>query len=198
MSGYSHSGRCPSRHRWQLEVVLPSSTLLLSRDNGSLKSTQKPVVRCSNSIANAIAPARCTVAGAAASRGRKTKAEVEAETAMTTLTRTTTWMARTIPASAISCCQGRFSNQQGREAAMEGSGVGADGSTMMQRWLQQTMTAGTAAVAQAAAISGLRLSSPPPPSQPLVMTVVRGAHRSPSCVARMPGKENNLIFFKQT
>jgi hypothetical protein len=27
----------------------------------------------------------------------------------------------------ISCCQGEFNNQQGREAATEGSGVGTDG-----------------------------------------------------------------------
>ena len=35
-----------------------------------------------------------------------------------------------MPASAISCRQGGFNNQQGREEAAEGSGVGADGSTM--------------------------------------------------------------------
>ncbi len=40
--------------------------------------------------------------------------------------------ARTTLASAISHRQGGFNNQQGREAAAEGSGVGADGSTMMQ------------------------------------------------------------------
>jgi len=35
-------------------------------------------------------------------------------------------------ALAISHRQGGFNNQQGREAAAEGSGVGADGSTMMR------------------------------------------------------------------
>ena len=162
MSGYSHSGRCPSRRRWQLEVVLPSSALLPSRDNGSLKSTQKPVVRCSNSIADAVAPARCTTASATASRGRKMKGE--AETTMTTTMRTMTQTARTTPASAISRRQGGFNNQQAREPATEGSGVGTVGSSIMQQWLRQTTTVGAAAVAQAAVVGGLRLSSPPPPS----------------------------------
>jgi len=57
---------------------------------------------------------------------------------------------------------------------------------------------GGVAVAQAAAVGGSRSSSPPPPSWPLGTMVVRGARRSPSCVARMPGKDNNLIMFMQT
>jgi len=116
--------RRPSRRRWQLEVVLPSSALPPSRDGGGLRGAQKPVARRANAVADAIAPARCTVAGAAASHGRKTRAEAETTTA-------TTRTARTTPASAISRRQGGFNNQQGLEAATEGSGVGADGRTMM-------------------------------------------------------------------
>ena len=62
---------------------------------------------------------------------------------------------------------------------MEDSGVGADGRMMMRRWSWRTTTAGMAAVAQAPAVGGSRLSSPPTPSLPLTTTVVRGAHRSP-------------------
>ncbi len=116
--------RCPSRRRWRIEVILPSSALLPSRDDGGLRGAQKPVARRANAVTNAIGPARCTVAGAAASHGRKTKAEAETSLA-------TTWTARTTPASAISRCQGGFNNQQGREVATEGSGVGADGRTRM-------------------------------------------------------------------
>ena len=54
------------------------------------------------------------------------------------------------------------------------------------------------AAAQAAAVGDLRSSSPPPPSRPLTTRVVGAARRSPSCVARMPGDDNNLINFKQT
>ena len=43
-------------------------------------------------------------------------------------------VAAAAPASAISCRQGEFNNQQGREAATEGSGVGTDGRTMMVIW----------------------------------------------------------------
>ena len=43
-------------------------------------------------------------------------------------------MAAAAPALAISCRQGEFNNQQGREAATEGSGVGTDGRTMMVIW----------------------------------------------------------------
>ena len=64
--------RRPSRRRWQLEVVLPSSALPPSRDGGGLRGAQKPVARRMNAVANAIAPAICTVAGAAASHGRET------------------------------------------------------------------------------------------------------------------------------
>ncbi len=116
--------RRPSRRRWRLKVILPSSALLPSRDDGGLRGAQKPVARRANAVANTIAPARCTVAVAAASHGRKTKAEAETTFAMT---RT----ARTMPASAISRRQGGFKNQQGWEVATEGSGVGADGRTMM-------------------------------------------------------------------
>jgi hypothetical protein len=125
---------------WRLQVILPSSALLPSHDDGGLSGAQKPVARCSNSVANAVMPARCTAAGAAASHGRKTKAE------MTTTTRTA-WMT---PALVISHCQGGFNNQQWQEAATEGSGVGADRSTMMRQWLRQTTTVGGAAIAQAA------------------------------------------------
>ena len=116
--------RRPSRRRWRLEVILPSSALPPSRDDGDLRGAQKPVARRTNAVANAIAPEICTVAGAAASHGRKTKAEAETTSA-------TTRTARTTPASAISRRQGGFNNQQGREVATEGSGVGADGRTMM-------------------------------------------------------------------
>ena len=40
-------------------------------------------------------------------------------------------VAAAAPAPAISCRQGEFNNQQGREAATEGSGVGTDRRTMM-------------------------------------------------------------------
>ncbi len=129
-----------------------SSALLPSRDNGGLRGAQKPVERCANAVANVVPPVRC----------KKTKAEVEAET-----TTATTWMARTartVPALAISRHQGGFINQQGQEVATEGSGVGADGRTMMQQWSRQMMTACVVAVAQAAAVGGSSLSSPPPPS----------------------------------
>ena len=43
-------------------------------------------------------------------------------------------MAAAAPASAISCRQGEFNDQQGREAATEGSEVGTDGRTMMVIW----------------------------------------------------------------
>ena len=72
--------------------------------------------------------------------------------------------ARTTLALAISHHQGRFNNQQGREAVTEGSGVGAEGSAMMQRWAWRMTTTGAAAVAQAATVGGSRSSSPPPPS----------------------------------
>ena len=67
--------RCPSSRRWLLEVVLPSSTLLLSCEDGGLRGAQKPVALSANSIANAVVPARYTAVGALASCGRKTKAE---------------------------------------------------------------------------------------------------------------------------
>ena len=75
-------GHCPSCRHWQLKVALPSSTLPPSC--GGLRGAQKPVVHCSNAVANAVVPARCTVAGAVTSRGRKTKAEAEVETMMGT------------------------------------------------------------------------------------------------------------------
>ena len=187
---------CPSRRRWRLEVVLPSSALPPSCNNGGLRGAPKPVVRCANSVSNAVAPARCMVGGAAASLARKTKAETE--TTMTTTTTTPTRSAQTTPLLAISRRQGGFNNQQGREAATEGSEVGAEGSTIMRLWSWRTTTAGAAAVGQAAAIGSSRSSSPPPPSRPLATMVVRGVRRSPSCVALMPGKDNNLIIFKQT
>ena len=153
----------PSHRRWRLEVILPSSALPPSCNGGGLRGPQKPITSPANAVANAVASARWAAVGAMASRGRKTKAEAETTTATTR----TTWTARTARmtlASAISHRQGGFNNQQGQEAATESSGVGADGRTMMQQWLQRTTTAGAAAVAQAAAVGGLRLSSPPPPS----------------------------------
>ena len=41
-------GRCPSRQRWRLEVVLPSPTLSTSPGNGGSRGAKKPVVRCTN------------------------------------------------------------------------------------------------------------------------------------------------------
>jgi hypothetical protein len=38
------------------------------------------------------------------------------------------------PVPAISCRRGEFNNQQGWEAAMEGSRVGTDGRAMMVIW----------------------------------------------------------------
>ena len=108
-----HGGHCPSCRRWRLEVILPSSALPPSCDDGGLRGKQKQVARCSNSVANAVAPARCTSAGATAYRARKTK--VEAVTTTTTMTRT----AWTMPVLAISRRQGGFNNQQGRESATE-------------------------------------------------------------------------------
>ena len=67
-----------------------------------------------------------------ASRGRKTKTKAEAEAEAETTTTMTTKTAWTMLALAISRRQGGFNNQQVQEVAMEGSGVGADGSTMMQ------------------------------------------------------------------
>ena len=183
---------CLSRRRCRLKVVLPSFALPPSCNDGGLRGAQNPVARCANAVANAVAPARCAAVGAAASRRRKTKAEAATMTATTRTTRMAQ-MARTTLASAISHRQGGFNNQQGREGATEGSGVSADGRTMMQQWLQQTTTAGTAAIAQAAAVGGSRSSSPFPPSQLLAATVVGVARRSPSCVAQMPGKDNNLV-----
>ena len=78
------------RRRWRLEVVLPSSALPPSCNDGGLKGAQKPVARCVNAVANAVAPARCTAAGATASRGRKMKAKAKAEAETAT---TTTWTA---------------------------------------------------------------------------------------------------------
>ena len=118
-------GRRPRRRCWRLKVVLLSSAPPPSCNDGCFRGTQKPVAHRLNAIADAIAPARCTAAGAAASPVRKVEAEIM--TAMTRTTRT----ARTMPALAISCRQGGFNNQQGWEAATEGSGVGADGRTMM-------------------------------------------------------------------
>jgi hypothetical protein len=43
-------------------------------------------------------------------------------------------VAAAAPAPAIFCRQGEFNNQQGREVATEGSGVGTDGRTMMVIW----------------------------------------------------------------
>jgi hypothetical protein len=103
-------GRHPSCRRWRLEVVLPSSALLPSCNDGNLRGAQKPVAHRANAIANAVAPARCTMTGAAASCGRKTKAEAETMTATTRTTR----MARTTLVLAISRRQGGFNNQQGR------------------------------------------------------------------------------------
>ena len=114
----------PSRRRWRLKVILPSSALPPSRNDGRLRGTQKPVACCVNAVTNAITPERCTVAGATASHKRKTQAEAETTT-------TTTRTARTTPALAISRHQGGFNNQQGREVATEGSRVGTDGRTMM-------------------------------------------------------------------
>jgi len=77
---------------------------------------------------------------------------------------------------AISRRQGGFNNQQGREEAAEGIGVGADGSTMYDDAMMVAANddCGRGAVAQAAAVGGSRSSSPPPPSRPLATTVVRG------------------------
>ena len=55
--------RRPSRCCWQLKIVLTSSALMPSCNNGGLRGTQKPVARCLNSVANAVAPARCMVYG---------------------------------------------------------------------------------------------------------------------------------------
>ena len=150
----------PSCCHWRLKVVLPSSALLPSCDDGGLRGAQKPVARCANVVTDAVAPVRCAVVGAAASRERKTKAEKETTTARTRTIRT----ARTTLASAISRRQGEFNNQQGWEAATEGSGVGADGRAMMRQWSRQTTTAGAAAIAQAKAVGGSRSSSPSPSS----------------------------------
>ena len=133
-----HGGHHQSSCHWRLEVVLPSTTLLPSCNKGGLRGTQKPVVSSGNAIADAVAPARYTMAGVVASCGRKTKAKAEPEmttmmmtattmttttmmTKMTTMTTTTTTtqMARRMPAPAISCRQGGFKNQQGGEAATE-------------------------------------------------------------------------------
>ena len=129
-----HGGRRPGRRRWQLKVVLPSSALPPSCNDGGLRGAQKPVAHCLNAIADAVVPARCTEVGTAASRARKTKAEAEAET--TTGTTWTTQTARTTPVLEISCHQGGFNNQQGQEAVTEGSGVGPDGRMMMRQWLR--------------------------------------------------------------
>ncbi len=137
-----------------------SSALLPSCDNSGLRGALKPVARRADAVANALTPARCMVPGAAVSCRRKTKAE--AETSMATTW--TAWTARTAPALAISRRQGGFINQQGQEVATEGSGVGADGRTMMQQWSRQMTAARAAAVAQAAAVGDSSSSSPPPPS----------------------------------
>ena len=65
--------RRPTHHCWRLEVVLPSSALPRSRDNSGLRGAQKPFARCAYAVADAVAPARRTAAGAAEFRGRKTK-----------------------------------------------------------------------------------------------------------------------------
>ena len=129
---YDNGGRGdrrPSHRHWWLEFVLPSPVLPPSRDDSGLRGAPKPVARCANAVSDTIVPARCTVAGATASCGRKKKAEAETTT-MTTTTRTT----RKMPVPAISRRQGGFNNQQGWEVAMEGNGVGTDGRTMMAIW----------------------------------------------------------------
>ena len=97
--------RRPSHRRWRLKVILPSSALLPSHDDSGLRGTQKSIARQLNTVANAVAPARCAAAGTGASHGRKTKAEAETTVAMTRTTRTA-WTAWTTLASAISHRQG--------------------------------------------------------------------------------------------
>ena len=59
----------------RLKVVLPSPTLLPSRNDGGLRGAHKPVAYCASAFANAAAPARCMAAGMEAScREKKTKA----------------------------------------------------------------------------------------------------------------------------
>ena len=53
-----HGGLRPSRRRWRLKVVLPSSALPPFCDNGGFRGAQKLVGRCSNAVADTIAPAR--------------------------------------------------------------------------------------------------------------------------------------------
>ena len=202
-----------SRRCWRLKVVLPSSALLPSHNDGGLRGPQKPVARRTNAVADAVTSVRCTAVGVAASRGTKTKVEAEADAEATTATAWLTRMARmarmaqtawtartaqTMPVLAVSRRQGVINNWQGQEAATDGSRVGADGRVMMHQWSRQTTTTSVAAFAQAATICGSRLSSPPPPSPPLATMVVGAAHRSLLCVARMPGKDKNVIIFKQT
>ena len=103
-------GRGLSRRHWRLEVVLPSSTLLPSCNDGGLRGMLKPGMRHVNAVVDTVALASCMAAGATLSRARKKK--VEAETMTTTTTRTA-WKT---PAPAISHCQGGFNNQKGREA----------------------------------------------------------------------------------
>ena len=63
-----HGGRHPSRCHWQLEVVLPSSALPPSHNEGGLRGAQNTILRRANAVANAILPTRCK----ATSHRRKT------------------------------------------------------------------------------------------------------------------------------
>ena len=87
-----HGSHCLSHHHWRLKGLLPSPALSPARKDSGLRGTQKPVARHANAVADAVAPARCTVMGTAASCGRMTKTKTEVETMMMM-----TWMAQTTP-----------------------------------------------------------------------------------------------------